>query len=278
MNSQEATDLIYRSSPSVGEFSVRRLIEKSITEKGEKVTLSIDEAINDIERDVGNRIAETQADLKERGARPFLESVGAGNLKFRWTSLGDRSGLSKNWLRSRCLRWLDGLDSHEFEKACALALTANGASDACASRKSGDFNIDFYGLLPAHSRASLILNGAKGCRIVGQAKKYASRVTREKILTLIECISALSKRQPEAKDAAPIWFYEHKIPIVAVVVGFSGFQSGARNYAADHGVILLDGNDLAYLLAVEKFLEWPTNDAQFASKIDRAFQQTIRLE
>ena len=152
-------------------------------------------------------------------------------------------------LRSRTLRWLTQLSDRQYEFASGKAMESLGSNRVRVTAGGNEYGMDFLAIVPAFSINPLFLSKVRGIRIIGQAKKYSDPVSRDKIQSFNDCVSAVKYGNGQAGRVLPAWFLASDLPILGCYVAHSGFQAGARKLANEMGHILLDSVGLAEIIA-----------------------------
>ena len=122
---------------------------------------------------------------------------------------------------------------------CCVACQASGASKICLTPKGNEGGVDFYALIEV-PKGHLRCTGLNSIRVVGQSKKYTSRVPVGEIRDFTTSLEDVRSRSPGVMAHLPHWFITASCPIVGWVFGHQGFQSGARGRAQMNGLMLFD--------------------------------------
>jgi hypothetical protein len=85
-------------------------------------------------------------------------------------------------------------------------------------------------------------------------QEYSSRVGPEKMREFCNVLDAIRYRSTRV-HTVPAWFAEGRSPIVGLVIGPSGFTSGAQDLAGDHGIVVASSIDIAEMIARSRKLE-----------------------
>lgn len=221
--------------------------------------------------DDGRRYARRvwRAMFREHGAcnrdplRPMFEALDEVRLEVRpgWlpqpeVGTSTRRKDARRRARGQALSWIDGLTDDDFEKVGAYLCDASGAPRVLKTRGVGDWGIDFVGIVPAYGHTHIFPSLPSQVRIVGQSKKWATRIPRAKIQEFVTTLTDVRHKRGEVAAALPNWFLASEGPIVGCVVSQRGFQSGARSVASDHGIILADEIDIAEVLVLDRRRAW----------------------
>ena len=154
--------------------------------------------------------------------------------------------------RSIILRKIDALTDREYEALGCVVSEQLGADNVLLTPRGNEGGIDFFASFHYRSDCHVFHGRGGRLRVVGQSKKYAERVKREKIDLLDKVIEKVRNRNPEIAKVVPPWFYQATGPIVGWVIGHSGFQEGAESTARNIGMLLSDSADLAEAFALSR--------------------------
>ncbi len=152
-------------------------------------------------------------------------------------------------LRPVILGSIDAMTSRMFEGLAGEWLSTAGAHRVVVTQASGDDGIDAFGLMWARRRCH-IWGRPGGLRIVVQSKMYASRVAVDKATLFAKTLDDIRASRSSLVSEVPDWFLASHSPIVGVVVGHSGFQSGARDKCREEGIVALESIDIAQALSL----------------------------
>lgn len=158
--------------------------------------------------------------------------------------------------RPYALSTIDELDDRDYEALGCVVCRLLGARDVILTRKGNEGGVDFFAsiILPARSH---ILFGTNGpLRIIGQCKKYSSKVQIEKVRGFITTMNDVKHQSPHIEDLVPAWFRAGKGPIVGWIIAHTGFQSGASSTAQNHGILLSDSHDVAEIVALSRVINY----------------------
>jgi hypothetical protein len=217
--------------------------------------------------------------LREKdGVNPILDLIDAVR-KCRWHSIPHgpvppkevrrRLRLSS---RSTFIGRIDGLSWRQFEAlGCAVAQLC-GATKVHLTPSGNECGIDFFATITVNGNNHIFSGDKTPLRIVGQSKKYESRVDVEKIKAFNEALVDLQKKEPKVTALVPAWFQNARGPIVGWMVAHKGFKSGAKTRAHNHGILVSDTVDLAEIAALSREL------IETASPNERSDQLVQRVQ
>ncbi len=205
-------------------------------------------------------ILELVQEDKRSGLIPFCDIVDRDALLLRNPSAGliegachklHRTGIL---LRARptMLGAIDGLTDRAYEALGCLVTRLIGAGRAQLTPKGNEGGIDFLATMHFYSKCHVFSGFGKEVRIVGQSKKYTTKVQVDAVDQFIKTIENVRHRSDRVDGVIPAWFHASSGPIVGWMVAHSGFQRGAQNEAKKHGIVLSDSRDLAETVALSR--------------------------
>lgn len=196
---------------------------------------------------------EKELDL-EKGIRPLFKITDNSSKKLVWYPrklIGSRRYI-REIIRSKArpllLEEIDNLTDREYEALGCVAANFSGADYISLTPHGDEGGIDFFARITIPSR-NHIFGGATPIRVVGQSKKYKNRVSLDKLRDFVTSIQSVKHVSGHVVKHIPRWFRASKGPIIGWIIGHNGFQSGAKTFAHDHGVITSDSLDLAEIIA-----------------------------
>ena len=188
------------------------------------------------------------------------DDIDDGLTKCRWHSNAPamaRSDVRRRIrLRSRpaIIEGIDALNSREFEGlGCAIGELC-GASHVHLTLSGNECGIDFFATITVNGNNHVFSGNETPMRIIGQCKKYESRVEVDKVKAFNEAITDVQKKEPKVTALIPAWFQATRGPIIGWMVAHKGFQSGAKTRAHNHGILVSDTIDLAEIAALSRGL------------------------
>lgn len=161
--------------------------------------------------------------------------------------------LRQTWTSTSVIAGLHPLD---FERLCILVLQALGATDIFLTPRRADQGIDFFGKLPVRSQLADIAGyppvlDMLTVWLIGQAKQFStSQVATFDLRELVGSIElARSKAYGLAGDRYPDLDLKVADPVIALFFTSGQVSREARILARRSGVLMVDGEALAHLLA-----------------------------
>ena len=151
--------------------------------------------------------------------------------------------------RPRMLRKIDLLSDRDYEALGCLVSELVGAEKFLLTPPGNEGGIDFLCRMTMPSRTHIFGGTCAPIRIVGQCKKYQSRVGVEKIRDFAKTIDDVRHRAHHLENVVPHWFRGGSGPVIGWMIGHSGFQSGSVTIANNQGIILSDSVDMAEVIA-----------------------------
>ncbi|EJR82317.1 restriction endonuclease [Bacillus cereus] len=164
---------------------------------------------------------------------------------------------AKYRLTGEIQKYLKQIDPALFEKLGQQLLEFINCV-AFTTRTSKDHGIDFGGILkvcPVEEGTDYEINARLlqkfSIRIVGQAKRYSNDVEVKEVRELQgithDAIIDRIVKQNEGEATAEI-LRKKSYPIVLMFITTSGYTRGAKDFASDVGMILMDGEQIAQSL------------------------------
>jgi hypothetical protein len=208
-----------------------------------------------------NLILELQSDHERRGLRRSFDVIDASARTLAWYGVGsvlshlraDVRAFARLRHRPAMLGMIDALSDREYEALGCLVSQLAGAVNVYLGPGGNEGGIDFFAVIPPFGRCHLFSGGIHPLRIVGQCKQYKDRVPVGVMKEFLQTLANVKHRGESAIEAiVPPWFHAVRGPIVGLVIGHSGFQSGADTTARNHGVLLADSYDVAEILALSR--------------------------
>jgi len=148
---------------------------------------------------------------------------------------------------------IDSLTDREFEALACVALRLAGASETRLTPPSNEGGVDFFALITSPAHSHLFSGSTHPLRIIGQSKKYSGPVQVGAFKEFLKTIDEVKYGgEPKTERIVPPWFHSVRGPIIGLMIGHTGFQSGAESRARRHGVILADSLDMAEMVAVSR--------------------------
>ena len=157
--------------------------------------------------------------------------------------------------RSLVLKKIDELTDREYEALACYALRAIGARDVLLTPPGNEGGIDFYASIPFVRNSHIFTGGSRCIRIVGQSKMFGKPVGVSHVKEFLSTLNDVRHLNPDIATQIPPWFRAANGPIIGLMFGHHGFQSGGVAKSQQHGVVLGDSLDIAELLALSRFEE-----------------------
>ncbi len=154
--------------------------------------------------------------------------------------------------RPSILSTIDGLSPRRYEALGCYVARLLGAERYHLTPSGNEGGIDFMAVIRFHTASHIFSGIGREVRLVGQAKKYDSKVQVGHIDAFITTLENIRKRSSRVDSVIPPWFHAQTGPILGWVIGHSGFQSGACSEAQKHGIILSDSRDLAEIITLSR--------------------------
>lgn len=175
--------------------------------------------------------------------------------------------------RPAILRALDAVSDREYEAISGEVCKHIGLRDPqhyVLTPPGNEGGIDFVAAVEVPSSCHLFSGAGRELRIVGQCKKYSSKVQVDRVETFLQTMQNVRHRAARVAKHLPAWFDSSQGPILGWIIGHSGFQSGCHDEARNHGVIISDSIDLANILALGKQFHRHLGCAARANKVQSA--------
>lgn len=233
----------------------------------------------------GNRIRiwnclkkQSESDQKE-GLFPILLEKDDNSRRFAWyahelESRGDSKAKRRSVMlkaRPHLLNAIDSMTPRGFEALGCVVCDLIGAETVELTPRGNEGGIDFFGLVIFPSKAHVFGGTRAKVRIVGQSKKYTTRVSVDRVRDFITTIEQVKHRSEALKYPLPQWFAIQKGPILGWMISHKGFQSGAITLARNHGISLSTSIDITEISALSRQLN------QWADPQIRANELGIRV-
>lgn len=154
--------------------------------------------------------------------------------------------------RPEILGVINGMDSRQYEALGCLASRLAGAENVFLTARGNEGGIDFFARIPLPGKTHVFSGGTGPLRIVGQCKKYETKVGVDKMDQFIQTLSFVRHKSPRVLSVLPNWFTTSKGPIVGWMVAHKGFQSGTLGEANNQGIVCSDSRDIAEIIAKSK--------------------------
>ena len=150
------------------------------------------------------------------------------------------------------LQLIDSLDERQYEALGCVVSELVGATNVLLTPVGNERGIDFLATLQIPGKCHVFGGIQRLFRVVGQAKKYESRVEYKEVQRLNSTIDEIKHRSPDVQKFMPSWFQAASGPIVGWLIAQRGVQSGSIAYAQHHGITVSDSIDLAEIAALSR--------------------------
>ncbi|WP_353163320.1 restriction endonuclease [Salinisphaera shabanensis] len=154
--------------------------------------------------------------------------------------------------RPHLLAAIDVLSDRQYEALGCVTSKLVGADYIHLTPPGNEGGIDFLCRIPAPARTHIFGGAHSPIRVVGQCKKYKSKVGVEKIRDFAKTLDDVRHRAQHLEQIVPHWFRSTPGPVIGWVIGHSGFQSGAVTISNNHGIVLSNSIDLGEVIATSK--------------------------
>jgi hypothetical protein len=218
------------------------------------------------ERRIWNQVIKIVDEENRKGLYPTFEILDPSRFELSWFAAGKatdskRVRLMKMRLahRGEILDVIDGVAAREYEALGCVICRFAGASKWYLTPANSDWGIDFLALVPAFGRSHIFPLRGRQIRVVGQSKKWADPVPREKLELLVNKAEDIRRRNSELLSILPDWFISADGPIVGCMLSHRGAQSGAWDYAQSHGVVIANSRDLAEIVSLSRAWDLQTD-------------------
>lgn len=194
-------------------------------------------------------------DKRSRGIKPEYELVDYPPntlLKYEANGLSYVRKYRKEILTAICeMNW------RSFEFLCAHLLDTNKIANSGVSEGTKEGGVDFYGILKMRQFSTKVLLKDAEIRIIGQAKRYTNKVTHKEVRVFKTHKDDLLAKTGNATKKLPSWFVDSGLPILSILMVTTKFTKGAKRFAKENGIVLIDGEQVVEDLVKSKNVrEW----------------------
>lgn len=197
------------------------------------------------------------------GRFPIFEITNRENRRLRWlpSNIDSLDSTKKKQLgfrlgaRPYITQIIDLFSDREYEALGCVICEFVGATNVFLTSQGNERGIDFLATIHIPGRCHVFSGPHKLFRVVGQAKKYESKVEFEEIQRLTDTLNEIKYQNPEMQRLIPAWFQSASGPIIGWVIAHNGVQSGGISYARNHGIMISDSIDLAEIAALSHQLD-----------------------
>jgi hypothetical protein len=222
-----------------------------------------------------NLLLQRQGEDVQKGLRRSFDVIDASAMTLAWCGVGSPQALPRaeehmlERLRHRpaMLRMIDALSDRQYEALGCVISQLAGSANVHLTPPGNEGGIDFFTIVPPFARCHLFAGGTHPLRVVGQCKKWKDPVPVGTMKEFLQTLQNVKHRgEPKIEAIVPQWFHAVRGPIVGLVFGHGGFQSGADTVARNHGVIIADSLDLAEIAALSRRIPQKGSGAQRAQE------------
>jgi len=191
----------------------------------------------------------------QAGRRSIFEVTDGVGMKAVWNgqvkSVNKKDSRAEALWRARpnILKEIDSLNDRDYEALGCLVSELSGADKVILTPPGNEGGIDFICRLNMPSKNHIFGGITSPIRIIGQCKKYKSRVGVDKIREFAKTMDDVRHNSRHLENIVPHWFYGGKGPIIGWMIGHSGFQSGSITISNNQGILLSDSLDLSEVIA-----------------------------
>lgn len=209
----------------------------------------------------------------EAGRLPAFDVVAREARRFRWrpSNLGFLTSRKDKVLgyllaaRPHINRVLDDFTDREYEALACMVCKFIGAANVLLTPPGNERGVDFFATIESPSKCHVFGRSHRLYRIVGQAKKYESKVELKEIQRLNETLNEVRLQSAEIQRLLPPWFQVATGPIIGWMIAHSGVQAGGISAARARGIIVSDSMDLTEILALSRRLDTYLNPKERAA-------------
>ena len=245
-------DWFFRALIPRGEQEFDELLRTAAIEALNKDPTMVDAYVQANSHRFWNEIRKASTEVAELGLLPLCRGYTVPPTKrCTWIPTGPfgsaeeerRSiGLSH---RPSLLRRIDALTHREYEAIAAYIAELGGADTAVVTPPGNEGGVDMFARLTQPLSCHIFSGPATPVRLVGQSKKYETKVPVEKVREFITTLNDIRHDTTRMSRIIPAWFKASRGPIIGWMISHSGFQSGAVTVANSHGILLSTSLDIA---------------------------------
>jgi len=191
---------------------------------------------------------------RAHGRYPVFSFIDDKLLIAKWhpttlTSRGQHAAAQALRVRPAILNTIDGLSDRQYEALACVAIKLAGAAAFHLTPPTNEGGIDFFAVLECSTHTHLFGHNPRALRIVGQTKKYEDRDSITRFNSFLKALENVRHTHKTVLHHIPVWFRRGYGPIIGWYVAHKGLQSGAKEAARDHGVVVSDSVDIAQAVA-----------------------------
>lgn len=251
---QRVIDWFYRALFADGELDFTVELRRAVIEALGKDPVYADAFVQATTLKFWNVVQNEAREVEKLGLMPQLRSWSTTDPKrCIWIPAGPLATADEQikftGFRSRAdiLRQIDELTEREYEALGAYASHLAGADKAVITPRGNEGGVDFFARLRPTAGCHIFAGSYSPVRIVGQCKKYQTKVTVDKIRDFITTLNDIRHDSGRMAKLVPPWFKDSRGPLVGWILSHNGFQSGAHTMANNHGIMLSTSLDIAEL-------------------------------
>lgn len=205
-----------------------------------------------------NELIKQQEENEIRGIKPLFTIVDdtLKKVSFDHLNLLDtmpfRQKIVNSLLRARplILDKIDLLNDREYEALACFVCELLGANNIKLTPPGNEGGIDFLATIKFTERSHYLF-GVKGpIRIIGQCKKYSTKMQVDKVKEFITTLQEVKNQNPSVERIIPNWFRTSTGPVIGWIISHTGFQSGSLSKSQCHGILMSDSIDIAQLISL----------------------------
>lgn len=252
----------YRESFPKGILNFDELLYQAVNSALSKSAIETEAYIERNLRQIWNALLENlDTDLKS-GRSVIFEVKDREGMKLVWSpsnitlagSKKDKHHQARLGARPSITRLIDTLSDREYEALGCVICQLIGATNTLLTPSGNERGIDFLATVSMPGKCHVFGGSNRLFRVVGQAKKYTSKVELKEVQRLNDTLHEIKYQTTSMQRLIPPWFRTASGPIVGWIMAHNGVQSGGLSYAMDHGIVVSDSIDLAEIATFSRQL------------------------
>jgi hypothetical protein len=197
---------------------------------------------------------------------PVFDIVDKRAKKVKWIGVNDSHDQMRKkhlfMLRPELYRYVDGVSDREYEALACVVCKIIGANNILLTKKGNEGGVDFVASINFSNTAHFLF-GVKGpLRVVGQCKKYSTKDNVGHMKEFAQTLTDVYKLSNKAGEVLPPWFKSHAGPIIGWHISHSGHQSGALNYAKNHGILTSSTKEIIEVICKSRYIASQQNKVE----------------
>lgn len=247
----------YRLPYSSSLIDFQELLISSFIKVLDRDSMSAEASISKLENTYWNELLRLQDEDSKRGIKPIFTIVDKQGKKVSFQHLSSNNGDRKQKIHNKMLRarplilqQIDLLTDREYEALACLACECIGANNTMLTPAGNEGGIDFIATIKFPEKSHFLFGEKGPIRIIGQCKKYSTRVQVDKVKEFITTLQEVKNQTPSVERVIPNWFRSSSGPIIGWIISHNGFQAGSITKSMNHGFVLSDSIDIAQLLSL----------------------------